>query len=62
MPSKITIDDSLIAKAMKNGKHRTKKALVNEALKEYIQRQKQIQIINHKFVEQKNKKSKRSEN
>jgi len=44
MPSNLAIDDSLIEAAKKIGKHKTKKAAVTEALREYIQRRKQLQI------------------
>ncbi len=40
------IDERLIEEAKKIGKHRTKKSAVTEALKEYIQRRKQIEILN----------------
>ena len=45
MPTNLAIEDSLIIEAQKIGKHRTKKDTVNEALKEYIQRRKQLDII-----------------
>ncbi|HHS12936.1 MAG TPA: type II toxin-antitoxin system VapB family antitoxin, partial [bacterium] len=40
MPTNLAIDDQLIENARKIGKHKTKKAAVTEALKEYIQRRK----------------------
>jgi Bacterial antitoxin of type II TA system, VapB len=46
MPSNLAIDDNLLEMAKKIGKHKTKKAVVNEALQEYIQRRKQLQITN----------------
>jgi hypothetical protein len=46
MPSNLAIDDNLLELAKKIGKHKTKKAVVNEALQEYIQRRKQFQITN----------------
>ena len=45
MPTNLAIDDKLIIEAQKIGKHRTKKAAVTEALQEYIQRRKQLKII-----------------
>ena len=45
MPTNLAIEDNLIIEAQKLGKHRTKKDTVNEALKEYIQRRKQLDII-----------------
>jgi predicted CopG family antitoxin len=45
MPTNLAIDDSLILEAQKLGKHKTKKDTVNEALKEYIQRRKQMEIF-----------------
>jgi len=44
MPTNLAIDDELIKAAQKLGKHKTKKAAVTEALQEYIQRRKQIEI------------------
>lgn len=44
MPSNLAIDDNLLNLAKKIGKHKTKRAVVNEALQEYIQRRKQYEI------------------
>ena len=44
MPTNLAIDDSLLQEAKDIGKHKTKKAVVTEALEEYIQRRKQFQI------------------
>ena len=44
MPSNLAIDDNLLNLAKKIGKHKTKRAAVNEALYEYIQRRKQLEI------------------
>ncbi len=44
MPSNLAIDDNLLNLAKKIGKHKTKRAAVNEALQEYIQRRKQFEI------------------
>jgi len=44
MPSNLAIDDDLLDLAKKIGKHKTKRAAVNEALQEYVQRRKQFEI------------------
>lgn len=44
MPTNLAIDDNLLDLAKKVGKHKTKKAAVTEALQEYIQRRKQIEV------------------
>lgn len=45
MPTKVAIDDRLLEEAQRIGGHRTKKATVTEALEEYIQRRKQVRIL-----------------
>jgi len=45
MPTNLAIDDNLIEQALIIGHHRTKKAVVTEALNEYIQRRKQVEMI-----------------
>ena len=45
MATNLAIDDNLLEEARIIGKHATKKAVVNEALAEYIQRRKQTEII-----------------
>ena len=45
MPTNLAIDDKLIEEARLIGRHKTKKAAVTEALVEYIQRRKQLKII-----------------
>lgn len=45
MATNLAIDDKLIIEAQAIGGAQTKKAVVTEALKEYIQRRKQVQII-----------------
>jgi Arc/MetJ family transcription regulator len=45
MPSNLAIDDKLLEEALHLGGHRTKKATVNEALQEYVQRRKQLKIL-----------------
>jgi hypothetical protein len=44
MATNLAIDDKLILEAQRIGGHRTKKSAVTEALKEYIQRRKQVQV------------------
>ena len=45
MATNLAIDDKLIEEARRLGKHKTKKAVVTEALEEYVQRHKQAQIL-----------------
>ena len=45
MATNLALDDALIVEAQTIGGAPTKKAAVTEALKEYIQRRKQIQIV-----------------
>ncbi len=45
MPTNLAIDDELLEEALRIGGHRTKKATVTEALREYIQRRKQMKIV-----------------
>jgi Arc/MetJ family transcription regulator len=45
MATKLAIDDCLLEEALRIGGHRTKRATVNEALEEYIQRRKQVRIL-----------------
>jgi hypothetical protein len=45
MATNLAIDDKLIEDARRIGKHRTKKAVVTEALVEYIQRREQLKIL-----------------
>lgn len=44
MPTNLAIDDKLLEEALRVGGHRTKRATVNEALKEYIERHRQAKI------------------
>ena len=46
MPTNLAIDDALLETAKNIGKHKTKKAVVTEALQEYIMRRQQLQIVN----------------
>jgi len=45
MPTNLAINDDLLEEALHLGGHKTKKATVNEALQEYIQRRKQLRIL-----------------
>lgn len=45
MATNLQIDDNLITKAVKLGKHKTKKAAVTRALMDYIQHLEQEKII-----------------
>ena len=45
MVTNVAIDDRLLEEARKIGGHRTKKATVTEALREYIQRRQQMKIV-----------------
>ncbi len=45
MATNLAIDDALIVEAQTIGGAATKKAAVTEALKEYIQRRRQVQIL-----------------
>jgi Arc/MetJ family transcription regulator len=45
MSTNIELNEDLLAKAMKLGGSRTKKAAVNEALAEYVQRREQQSVI-----------------
>lgn len=45
MATNIQLDEDLISEAQKLGKHASKRATVEDALKEYVQRRKQLEII-----------------
>ena len=45
MPTNLAIDDALIDEARRIGRHSTKKDAVTAALKEYIDRRKQAEIL-----------------
>ena len=45
MASNLDIDQKLLQEAVKYGNHKTKKSAVNEALAEYVQKRKQLGII-----------------
>ncbi|MES0491939.1 MAG: type II toxin-antitoxin system VapB family antitoxin [Leptospirales bacterium] len=44
MATNLAINDELLNEAKKIGHHKSKKDTVNEALKEYVQRRKQLEI------------------
>ncbi len=45
MTTNLAIDDLLIREAQKLGGHTTKKAAVSQALMEYIQRRRQLEVV-----------------
>lgn len=45
MPTNLALDDQLIEEAKRVGGHKTKKAAVTDALKEYILRRKQKNVL-----------------
>lgn len=45
MPTNLALDDELLEEARRVGGHRTKKATVTEALREYILRRRQAGIV-----------------
>jgi Arc/MetJ family transcription regulator len=45
MPTNLAIDEKLLKEALKVGGHKTKKNTVNEALREYIMKRKQKDIL-----------------
>ena len=45
MATNLQIDDSLIQEALELGGHRTKRAVVEEALQDYVSRRKQLQVV-----------------
>jgi Arc/MetJ family transcription regulator len=65
MPTNLAIDDRLLEEALRLGKHRTKRATVNEALKEYVERRRQMAVLDlfgqidydpaHHYKEQRNR-------
>jgi Arc/MetJ family transcription regulator len=44
MATNIELEESLIKDAMRLGRHRSKRATVEEALREYVQHRKQLRI------------------
>ena len=45
MPTNLAIDDDLLNEARRIGGHRTKRATVEEALREYVQRRKRLAAL-----------------
>ncbi|MEN8263822.1 MAG: type II toxin-antitoxin system VapB family antitoxin [Nitrospirota bacterium] len=45
MATNLALDDKLITKAQKAGRHKTKKEAVTAALKDYIAHKKQLEIV-----------------
>ena len=45
MPTNLALDDKLIEEARRLGRHKTKKAAVNEALREYVLRRRQMKLL-----------------
>jgi Arc/MetJ family transcription regulator len=45
MATNLALDDRLIEAARRAGKHRTKKEAVTSALQEYVQRRRQLEIL-----------------
>lgn len=45
MATNLQIDDGLMQEALELGGHRTKRAVVEEALREYVMRRKQLQVV-----------------
>jgi len=45
MPTNLAIDDQLLDQARNAGGYRTKRETVNEALREFIQRRKRLELL-----------------
>ena len=45
MATNLALDDKLIEEAVRLGGHRTKRETVTEALQEYVQRRKQLRVL-----------------
>jgi len=45
MPTNLALDDRLIERARRVGRHKTKKEAVTAALDEYIQRRRQLRLL-----------------
>ncbi len=45
MPTNLALDDALIDEAKRVGNHRSKKDAVNSALREYVERRRQLEIL-----------------
>ena len=46
MATNVALEDELICEALRVSGHRTREAVVAEALEEYVKRRRQIEIIN----------------
>jgi Arc/MetJ family transcription regulator len=46
MPTNLQLDDALVAEAKRLGRHKSKRAAVNDALKEYVARRKRRRVLN----------------
>jgi Arc/MetJ family transcription regulator len=45
MATNVQLDDALIAEAQRLGNHSSKRATIEDALREYVQRRKQVEIL-----------------
>ncbi len=45
MATNLQLDEELISEAQKLGKHSSKRATVEDALREYVQRRKQLEVF-----------------
>jgi len=45
MPTNLALDDRLIERVRRAGKHKTKKEAVTAALEEYLQRRRQLAVL-----------------
>lgn len=45
MPTNLAIDDQLLLEAQRQGKHRTKREAVNQALREYVERHRRKAVL-----------------
>jgi Arc/MetJ family transcription regulator len=45
MATNVQLDQELIAEAQRLGNHRSKRATIEEALREYVQRRKQLEVL-----------------
>jgi Arc/MetJ family transcription regulator len=45
MPTNLAIDDQLLEQALSVGGYRTKRETVNEALREFVQRRKRLELL-----------------
>ena len=45
MATNLAVDDELLEEALRIGGQRTKKATINEALREYVERRRQVQVL-----------------